>query len=204
MSESNQPSNDHQLTYKEVSKLLNRSKRTIQEYVNAGKLNPKSIQGPRGMQKYFSEAEVRAFNNSLKSESSNVGSSPPGTSTTESKPTSDNSGVMMIREQQQQIQTLSYEKGQLEAQNAESVKRIARFEKREEEYKQRIADLEPKVEALTQALHSKEKSELQENNESLQRSNKKWGRTAIVAVASTIVLLLVLAAIVLRVSGVSI
>lgn len=49
---------DYALTYPEVQQLLNLSRRSIQALVAEGKLHKKMIQGPNGMQAFFSEQEI--------------------------------------------------------------------------------------------------------------------------------------------------
>ena len=46
------------LSFKEASKILGKSKRTISRYIKAGKLNPQKIKSQKGIKYYFNLAEL--------------------------------------------------------------------------------------------------------------------------------------------------
>jgi len=57
--------NEKELSFDDVSRILNKSKRTISRYIKAGKLNPKKIKGKKGILEYsFNRSEVEGLKNS--------------------------------------------------------------------------------------------------------------------------------------------
>ena len=49
------------LSFKEASRILGKSKRTISRYIKAGKLNPERIKGQKGIEYRFSQSEIESF-----------------------------------------------------------------------------------------------------------------------------------------------
>jgi riboflavin synthase len=57
--------NEKELSFDDVSRILNKSKRTISRYIKAGKLNPEKIKGKKGIPEYrFNRSEVEGLKNS--------------------------------------------------------------------------------------------------------------------------------------------
>ena len=57
--------NEKELSFDDVSRILNKSKRTISRYIKAGKLNPEKIKGEKGIPEYsFNRSEVEGLKNS--------------------------------------------------------------------------------------------------------------------------------------------
>jgi len=54
--------NEKELSFDEVSRILNKSKRTISRYIASGKLRPKKIKSKKGTVKYiFNKSEVESL-----------------------------------------------------------------------------------------------------------------------------------------------
>ncbi len=155
---------DFTLTYPDVQRLLNRSRRYIQQLVAEGKLERRMVYSDKGKVAYFSASQVKKLGQEL-------GVKHRG-ETPERELERYKGGMGALLPQIEMMKTLSEKKdaeiaslaekaGRAEGRLEEVLKRLAAIEKEKTDLYGKLKQLEPQVEELRESLHEREKAELQ-------------------------------------------
>jgi chromosome segregation ATPase len=185
---------DFSLTYANVEQILGLKRRYIQELVSANKLERRlGLDDKNGKVAYFSKRQVEELADQRGVRHSGAESTKSG----HVKPDITSALIALdafnrkLEQKDAELVKWAQQAGKLEGELGQIKPQLTQALEREKQYKHKIAELEPKLEALTQKLHKEEVIELQTETAT---ANKRYSRTykqAIVGWAGFIVIFIV-------------
>lgn len=182
--------NDFSLTYQDVEQILGIKKRTIQDLVTNNELEKRLVRHENFSKAYFSKSQVEEL-------AQKRGVRKGGAEDQLSGQTKAAMGSAVVafdafakQLQQKDADLLKYVEraGKLEGELEQLKPQLVQALKEKDQYKHKVALLEPRLEALTQKLHKEEILELQAKVEKTKKGSNRslliaWGSVVVIIIA---------------------